>query len=277
MLAIRDGYVNIYYRGGNLLRIREKSINTYEATFDENYNASGTPLPDSPKLIHKQQDAIQWVESFSKRKEVMDVFLSQHDKSEREFQQLVARENNASVVSNESEYFVADIEAVYPELGARFDILAIRWLANQRQSTIHCRPAIIEMKYGDGALGGTSGVVKHLQDLEALIMNRERYSALLESMSLQFEQLYELGLFKFNRSIGCGPMTLNNDVKPEVIFLLANHNPRSTKLKTILTSSEVLVYQQSKLFDLRFFVSSFAGYSMHSKNMKTLDEFFEIL
>jgi hypothetical protein len=277
MLAIRDGYINIYYRGGNLLRVREMKGGVYEATFDENYNVSGKSLPVCPREIQNPSDVIQWVESFSQRKEVMDEFLSQHDKSEREFQQLVARENNASVVSNQGEYFVVDIEASYPALGARFDILAIRWLANQRQSTIHCKPALIEMKYGDGALGGTSGIVKHLQDLEALITNRERYAALLESMSIQFEQLYELGLIKFNRSINSGQMILDINSKPEVIFLLANHNPRSTNLNNILKSSDIVAYQHSELFDLRFFVSSFSGYTMHSQNMKILNEFLELL
>jgi len=53
--------------------------------------------------------------------------------TEREFQQLVARENNNSSNSNESEYFVTDIKVAIPNL-ACFHITAIRWLANQRKT-----------------------------------------------------------------------------------------------------------------------------------------------
>jgi len=66
---------------------------------------------------------------------------------------------------------------------------------------------------------------------------------------------------------------LNPEDKPEVIFILANHNPRSTKLQKILSDPEFDKYEQSKLFDLRFFVSSFSGYVLHANNMLTLTEF----
>ena len=36
-------------------------------------------------------------------------------------------------------------------------------------------------------------------------------------------------------------------------------------------------YDQLNLFDLRFFVSSFAGYGLHTKNMLTLHEFRKLL
>jgi len=59
-----------------------------------------------------------------------------------------------------------------------------------------------------------------------------------------------------------------------VIFLLANHNPRSTKLKTIINALDIGHF--SKL-DIKFFVSSFAGYGMHSDCMLSFKQFQEIL
>jgi len=63
----------------------------------------------------------------------MDEYFAGGSKTtEREFQQLVARENNKSSISNETEYFVSDIEVTVPRL-ASFDIVAIRWLASERK------------------------------------------------------------------------------------------------------------------------------------------------
>jgi hypothetical protein len=59
---------------------------------------------------------------------------------------------------------------------------------------------------------------------------------------------------------------------PEVVFLLANHNPRSRKLLNIIEAIE-----EPKSFDLRFFSAAFAGYGMHEGRMMRLDKFRERL
>lgn len=275
MLAIRENFINIYYRGGNILKIMEHNKGSYQASFDDRYNKSGLLIPDSPSEINNQNDSRSWIDSFPSRKNIMDEYFSTYGKAEREFQQLIARENNNSTISNESEYFVSDIEVTEPY--ARFDIMAIRWLAAQRKNGSNCKAALIEMKYGDSALTGSAGLLKHLKDMEKLISNKDRYSKLLETMESQFNQLDELGLLKFNKGTSNAKVKLNPDETPEVIFVLANHNPRSPKLKTILRDPEIDKYAQSQLFDLKFYVASFAGYGLHAKCMFPLVEFLKLL
>lgn len=275
MLAIRENFINIYYRGGNILKIMEHNKGFYQASFDDRYNKSGLLIPDSPSEINNQNDSRSWIDSFPSRKNIMDEYFSTYGKAEREFQQLIARENNNSTISNESEYFVSDIEVAEPY--ARFDIMAIRWLAAQRKNGSNCKAALIEMKYGDSALTGSAGLLKHLKDMEKLITNKDGYSKLLETMESQFTQLDELGLLKFNKGTSNAKVKLNPDEIPEVIFVIANHNPRSPKLKTILRDPEIDKYAQSQLFDLKFYVASFAGYGLHAKCMFPLVEFLKLL
>jgi len=277
MLSIREDYINIYYRGGNILRVKEQRNGFYSAFFDNEYNKSGEGSPSLPGTIENSNSAKTWIASFQALKEIMDIYFSKNGKPEREFQQLVARENNFSTISNQSEYFVSDIEFADSNLGARFDILALRWLASQRKNTSNCRPALIEMKYGDDALSGNAGMLKHLQDIDALISNSGKYKALLEMMETQFNQLDELGLMTFNRVANWKKIKLDASKKPEVVFVLANHNPRSSKLRTILRDPEIEAYDRSPNFDLRFYVASFAGYALHADCMVTLAQFRKLL
>jgi hypothetical protein len=274
MLAIRKNYTNIYYRGGSLLRIKEQGKDSYLSSFDDQYNKFGKTIPVLPTAIKCQDDARTWVDEFSHLKEIMDIYFAKYGKSEREFQQLVARENNNSTISGESEYFVSDIE--FADTNGRFDMLAIRWLASQKKNGSKCRAALIEMKYGDGALGGKAGLLKHLKDIDALISDNDKYKSLLGTMEKQFSQLDELGLLKFNHGKN-GTNVKLTDNKPEVIFILANHNPRSPKLSSMLNDPKVIAYEQTQRFDLRFFVSSFSGYGLHSDCMLTLTQFRKLL
>jgi hypothetical protein len=275
MLAIRENYINIYYRGGNILNIKEHSKGFYQTSFDDQYNKSEKIIPDLHANITSQEDSTSLVDLIPDRKNIMDEYFSTYGKAEREFQQLIARENNNSTISNESEYFVSDIEVTEPY--ARFDIMAIRWLAAQRKNGSNCKVAFIEMKYGDGALTGSAGLLKHLKDMEKLISNKDSYAKLLETMESQFNQLDELGLLKFNKGTSNAKVKLNVDDTPQVIFILANHNPRSPKLKTILSDPEIDKYAQPQLFDLKFYLASFAGYGLHAKCMLPLVEFRKLL
>jgi hypothetical protein len=277
MLAIRDNYINIYYRGGNLLRVKEQTNGTYTSFFDEKYRKH-IKLPSA--TIKSTAEATAWVDAFPYLKEAIDLFLSIHNKPEREFQQVVARENNFSTISNDSEYFISDIEFADSVLSARFDMLAIRWLASERKNGSNCRPALIEMKYGDGALAGKSGLLEHLQDMHKLISDKNKYEALLQTITSQFEQLADLGLLNFKRCKKETKIELVAATKPEVIFVLANHNPRSTTLASILktlANDPEKIAKYAECFDLRFFVSHFAGYGLHSDCMLTLSQFQKLL
>jgi hypothetical protein len=277
MLAIRENNINIYYRGGSILKLYEKKSGSYTTFFDPKYSIFEKELPLLPEKIDTRTDAEQWVAAFPELKILMDEFLSVHSKTEREFQQLIARINNSSPVSNESEYFISDIEFAEPKNKPRFDMTAVRWLATDRKNGSKCKPALIELKYGDGAIDNKAGLLEHLQDMRELITNSDRYEKLLTTMESQFDQLDQLGLLKFNKGSSAAKIKLSTTETPEVIFILTNHNPRSSKLNKILTNPKLDQFDRSKLFDLKFFVASFSGYGLHKKCMLSLTEFREVL
>ena len=108
----------------------------------------------------------------------MDCFFSTKSNLEKEFQQLVVRENNSSSIANETEYFIVDIELAGVLPGARFDMLAVRWLGSERRTPAALVPVLIEMKYANNALDGTSGLIEHFRDAYALRKNSESWQNL---------------------------------------------------------------------------------------------------
>jgi hypothetical protein len=277
MLSIRDNYVNIYYRGGNIIRLTRRNTGIYDAFFDKRYIKNDFILPHLPPAIQRTEDVKAWIDALPKLKQAMDIYFSNVNKLEREFQQLIARENNCSSISGETEYFITDIEFSDSDARARFDLLAIRWTASERKNSRNCKPVLIEMKYGDNALGGNAGLLKHLQDIDLLVADTERYGSLLKTMTSQFSQLDALELLKFNHPAGGCKINLTTESKPEVIFVLANHNPRSPKLKDILDDPGFIEYAHSLRFDLKFFVAKFAGYGFHTECMLPLSDFRRLL
>jgi hypothetical protein len=268
MLAFRSRSINIYYRGGSILRLASENKSTnYAALFDHNYaNNSPNIIPELPALITSPADCDAWLRALPTLKEIMNSFFAKHRKSEREFQQLVAWENNRSAISNETEYFITDIEHADVKQRARIDMLGLKWLSMQRKDGLRCKPVFIEMKYGIGAYDGAAGIAKHVGDLNAMLGTEEARDQFNQIIANQFNKLWRLGLVQFNKSEKFDGVHLSGT--PEVVFLLSNHNPRSRKLLNTLSAIE-----DSPHFDLRFFVASFAGYGMHESCMLNLEDF----
>ena len=277
MLAIRDNYINIYYRGGNILEITEKQDNMYKTFFDKRYIQNNMSLDELPNELNAKSDAEKWKINIPYLKENMDIYFAQKNKNEREFQQLVFRENNNSRISNTTEYFITDVEYKDKDKSS-FDMLACKWLANNRQDETRITPSILEMKYGEGSIQGAAGIKKHLEDISAFISDNNKYETLLNDMESQINQLNYLGLINFNQNKNFDKFQIDYTSKPEVIFVLANYNPRSlNNLKNILKSNEIQQYIEGNNFDLKFFVSSFSGYAMHSACMWSYDQFLDLL
>ena len=272
MLAIRKDYINIYYRGGNLCKV-SRDGDSYTAHFDAKYNKKPEDLPVRfPFILSNCEQVSALVEAMPELKCRMDSFLSGHGKSEREFQQLVVRENNYSPIAGKTHYFIVDIEIAGILPGARYDMLAVRWLSHERNRPGTLVPALVEMKYGTDALVGAASLKKHMDDAYALRANEAKWEKLLSGLEAQLNQLDELGLLTFNRSAQVKRLEIDKSAVPELIFLLAGHNPGSTKLTTVLKDI-VIPKAESNSFDLLFFVSSFAGYGMYREAMLSLEQF----
>lgn len=275
-LAIRENAINIYYRGGNLLKISEYSP-FFLFFFDENYDLSrghinfeDLSLPNQVKDFNQVE---RWVVSFPRLKEMMDFWLKENPKMEREFQQLVERENNRSCISGASEYFITDIENADRVNSSRFDMTAIRWPASGRRNGRCCKVAFIEMKYGDDCLDGEAGLIAHLEDMERFLSNNANYCNIIKEMTSQFYQLDQLGLLKYKHSRNNTRVQLRPEDKPEFIFLLSNHNPRSTKLWDIITSEKFEKFIKSEFFEVRFYINSYSGYGLHMGNVLSYKDF----
>ena len=275
MLALRDGYINIYYRGGNLLKIEQKnSGGKYIASFDAKYNKKNAePLPVKfPCPVNSETDSRTLVDAIPALKYAMDRYFSRHRKTEREFQQLVARENNWSPIANETEYFIVDIEVAGALPNARFDMLAVRWLRDERKRQGTLVPVLIEMKYGSKSMEGDSGLNEHMEDAVSLRADNKSWNSLRKGLEDQINQLDDLGLLHFNRSTTVKRLEIDPKATPELVFMLANHNPASVKLSRSLAAMEEPTPDENG-YDLLFFVSSFAGYGMHRACMQRLGEF----
>jgi len=202
----------------------------------------------------------------------MDFYFTQNPKLEREFQQVVVRENNYSTLSNGTDYFIVDIE-YDNHANARFDLVVIEWpsQASKRKLSKNFKPrlVVIEMKYGDHALAGDASLEKHYRDFNLFISDSSALKDFKEEMGLVFEQKRELGLIPCLSSTKNSYKILAFDDTVELAFLLANHDPESTKLNTQISSLAN--------FPVKFFVSNFMGYGIYNHSIQDTTQFKKLL
>ena len=252
-LECRGNYLNIYYRGGSLFKVTEKD-GQFEFYFDSQYCTSRSEnLASTPCL----EFAVRNIPIY---KQAMDWWFHEHPKYEREFQQVIVRENNShGKISSATDYYIADIE--YVDGNARFDMVGLKWMSKGyiRKDSSKISLALIEVKYGDGALKGTAGIKKHLDDFEAFLQDHENIISLCDDMSTLFRQKCELGLVDGLQEHQYKDLKISS-IDPEVIFLFANHDPDSKIMDDIKKDIDMSRYH----FPIRIANASNMGYGLYS-------------
>lgn len=153
---------------------------------------------------------------------------------------------------------------------ARFDIVALEWISESsaRRLSKGYKPKLVifEMKYGDGALTGRSGISKHLEDFKNFMSIDLSVRSFKIEMLKVFSQKRRLGL------IPClsGKGRNNNEVvdfdeKIEFVFIMANHDPASSKLER-----EIKAYNN---FYASFSTSNFMGYALYKNTVFNCQDF----
>lgn len=236
-LELRGDSVNIYYRGGSLFKITEKQ-GKYTVFFNKKYCVTDS------SVLEEYPDVKVAVDNMPFYKQAMDWWFHEHPKYEREFQQVIARENNnLGNISRGTDYYIVDIEYANKvnaaDKSARFDMVALKWLSDgaTRKDVQKVSLALVEVKFGNGALQGKAGVSDHLKDFHHFLSDQSFLKEFCEDMSVVFAQKCQLGLVdglqekQFKVNISCE--------NPEVIFIFANHDSDSKILDNILLCNEL--------------------------------------
>ena len=232
-VQIRDNYLNIYYQGGNLLRVHPRSL-----YFDEFYFHRGatdirkTHLIKSDKTEDKEQVAFyqrKRDEMFSilrnkgmaaysaKMKEIMkewdaDLHTIGISHDEKNAQQQISMNNRG-----ETDYAVVDLEYAVSKTSSfyykgklekkvpRFDIIAV-----DKTGQLY----VIELKTGLKAIDGNSGIRAHMDCFEHTI-GRDSKNDFINEMDELLRQKQELKLIENNARI-------DTTKKPQLIFAFSD-------------------------------------------------------
>lgn len=230
-LQIRENYLNVYFRGGSLLRISEVRQHVYAFEFDAKYGdlpgRSRTVIVAPLTEIASAEACTQWLAAVPLIKDLMARWFTVHPHRERDAQQVFTRENTCdAAIAGGTDYIVCDME--YAQGRARFDAVAVRWrsVASEKKRKTDHRLAFVELKYGDAALAGTSGLVAHVAQVEAFCGDAVALNGFKREMVGVFGQKHQLGLIHNTHSLESF-----SEERPELILVVANHDPASSILE----------------------------------------------
>ncbi|MDR0453616.1 MAG: hypothetical protein LBH05_02240 [Deferribacteraceae bacterium] len=280
MLFIRENYINIYYNGGSIMKITENTEGErYTVEFDKNYlKEYEVVLPKYEISDNKDAaKATEWKKVLPEIKHAMALFINA---GERTYQQLVCRENNRSKISNDTDYFIVDMEYCVPlkDKNPEIDMIAVKWSATsqdrKRQDDEGFKTvslAFIEMKYGDKAIDGTAGLKVHLDDM-IKIFDEDKLESIRNRAEFQLNTLNYLGLID-HKNPEC-KFRVILPALPEYIMLLANTASKKDVFKDAIKHYDNFA---KKHFELKFFVASYAGYGLFEHCMLNAEDFKKIL
>jgi hypothetical protein len=276
-MQIRNDTITIYYRGGMLLYLTENALSNFAKMKGKLFNQKYL----APYRIHYAANSIDtkinsmtcindFLRIVPELKTAMDLHFGFKQCDEREFQQMVVRENNFAKIANGTDYFIIDTEYSYKPVGgkqSKFDLVALRWHSDSsnRRLSKNYKPRLcfIEVKYGDGALSNKAGIKDHLNDFETFLNTANLSEVKAELINL-FTLKRKLGLIKVD---GVKNVLTDVDNEIEFAFLLINHDPESKKLLNEFTKLP------SYNFPIKMFTSNFLGYGLYEHGSLSLAKF----
>ncbi|MDR2962144.1 MAG: hypothetical protein LBU90_00660 [Bacteroidales bacterium] len=219
-LELRGSKITIYYRGGNILEVKD---NGAFISLNKKY-LSKTKAKTKPSLQN-------FTNYFPQAKHAIDNYVSvkRNHLWEKEIQQRIVQENNYSPNASDTDFFIIDIE--YQDTG-RADIVALKWdsttPARKLQNNYLPTITIFEVKQGCKAISGKSGMESHLCNFKKFCANTENVNHFKQDMIDVFEQKRELDLIKIN---GNKNKITKVAANIDFVFLLTNYKSASKKLQ----------------------------------------------
>ena len=236
-VQIRDNYLNIYYQGGNLLRVHPRSL-----YFDEFYFHRGAKDMRKTHLIDKCKKGdkaciARWEDYKNRRKEMLDILKEKRDKAtyckemkrimkeweadlhtigishdEKNAQQQISMNNRGA-----TDYTVVDLEYAVSTTSnfkyngdstkkvPRFDLIAV-----DKSGQLY----VIELKTGLKAIDGNSGIRAHIDCFEHTI-KRDSNNDFINEMDKLLEQKQKLNLIDKN-------VFIDKTREPQFIFAFSD-------------------------------------------------------
>jgi hypothetical protein len=250
-LEIRRDYINIYYRGGNIVRISQ-SNNRYYFFFDVKYCRSEEykKPEDNPHYqtlaSMDKYDAQAFINNLPVMRIVMDAWFKKYPKKEREFQQNLQSENA----------FVIDIEHQVNydcQGGMRFDMIIVDG----------DKMYVTENKVGTSAIGGNAGVVKHYNDICEFLDDERLHQGLVDSVIETSKVKHKLGLLE-------GEISYIDPSKTEILFVFGEYNRRSKALGNAVKEIHKHKGNYSKVYPVTYLMPEKEDYKICLENAKDL-------
>ena len=272
-LEFRGNSFTIYYRGGKLLKVEEKGNGKYTwIGLTEEYILKG-----KHKYEQKYKHAEYFEEYIPEAKHIIDRYICLSTKNplaEKEIQQLVVKENNYSPNSQDTDYFIVDIEYEESKEGGRADLIALRWDSDRfARKSNKVSLAFIEVKQGYDTV--RTRIAKDGRESPGLKVHKNDYTRFIEQkkadgtfkdfcndMLMIFKQKCELGLISASKKIKNLNCNSSLDIEEDIDFicLLANYKKASDNLRNELAEME----------SCRFIRSHHMGYGLFADEIFTL-------
>ena len=250
-LEIRDGFINIYFKGHSLLKLKEVYPSRYKVDI---HKAFKKDLDIPPELTDTKTSAI-FLNHLPQLKQ--NIILHGKGSAEIEYEQMIVRANNYEPRSS-SEYFIIDRQIVVA--AGRFDMTGIFWGHYGRRKNQKVNLCLFEVKFSLNS--DISDVHNQLSKYyEAL---KPIAGSFAEGCETVFRQKLELGLYdqSSDRLEAMKTLKISRELSDfQFILVLVDYNPNSRQLD--LSQLENLPFaKQVKIFH--------GGLAMWQQNVKPI-------